>query len=278
VTPPEQPLALLGPARIQELLSAHGLRPRKGLGQHFLADGNTARRIVRLAGVRAGDRVLEIGPGIGSLTLALAETGAEVVAVEHDRAVVPLLDEVLTRAGVRDRVAIVEDNGLTADWAAVLDGRPAALVANLPYNVATTMVVRILETAPLVDPLFAMVQREVGERLAAGPGARAVGAVSMKVAYFARAEIAGLVPPTVFVPRPRVESALVRLVRHPAPPVAVADPERLFAVIRAGYAKRRKTLRQSLAGVVEPGRFVEAGVDPGARAETLGLEQWARLA
>ncbi len=278
MTPPEQPLALLGPARIRALLSAHGLRPRKGLGQHFLADGNTARRIVRLAGVRAGDRVLEIGPGIGSLTLALAEVGADVVAVEHDRGVVPLLDEVLTRAGVRDRVAIVEDDGLTADWASVLEGRPAALVANLPYNVATTMVVRILETAPLVDPLFVMVQREAGERLAAGAGADAVGAVSMKVAYYARAEVVGLVPPTVFVPRPRVDSALVRLVRHPTPPVVVDDPQRLFAVIRAGYAKRRKTLRQSLAGVVAPERFAEAGVDPGARAEVLGLDQWARLA
>jgi 16S rRNA (adenine1518-N6/adenine1519-N6)-dimethyltransferase len=277
VSLPERPLALLGPARIQELLAAHGLRPRKGLGQHFLADGNTARRIVRLAGVRADDRVLEIGPGIGSLTLALAEVGAEVVAVEHDRAMVPLLVEVLTGAGVRDRVAIVEDDGLRADWTAVLGGRPAALVANLPYNVATSMVVRILETAPSVDPLFVMVQREVGERLAAGAGTPAVGAVSMKVAYYARAQVAGLVPPTVFVPRPRVESALVRLVRH-APPVAVADPERLFTVVRAGYAKRRKTLRQSLAGVVAPERFAEAGVDPGARAETLGLEQWARLA
>jgi 16S rRNA (adenine1518-N6/adenine1519-N6)-dimethyltransferase len=275
---PERPLALLGPARIQELLAAHGLRPRKGLGQHFLADGNTARRIVRLAGVRAGDRVLEIGPGIGSLTLALVEVGAEVVAVEHDRAVVPLLVEVLTRADVRDRVDIVEADGLRADWTAVLGGRPAALVANLPYNVATSMVVRVLETAPAVDPLFVMVQREVGERLAAGPGTPAVGAVSMKVAYFARAEVAGLVPPTVFLPRPRVDSALVRLVRHPVPPVAVADPERLFTVIRAGYAKRRKTLRQSLAGVVPPERFGEAGVDPGARAETLALDQWARLA
>ena len=277
MTAPEPPLALLGPARIQELLSAHGIRPRKGLGQHFLADGNTARRIVRLARVQPGDRVLEIGPGVGSLTLALAEVAGEVVAVEHDRGVLPLLDEVLTRAGVRGRVTVVEGDGLTADWAAVLGGRPAALVANLPYNVATTMVVRILETAPLVDPLFVMVQREVGERLAARPGADAVGAVSLKVAYYATAEVAGIVPPTVFLPRPRVDSALVRLVRHREPPVAVADPERLFTVIRAGYAKRRKTLRQSLAGVVAPERFAEAGVDPGARAETLGLDEWAAL-
>jgi 16S rRNA (adenine1518-N6/adenine1519-N6)-dimethyltransferase len=274
---PGAPVTLLTPRRIRDLLAAQGLRPQRGLGQHFLADGNTARRIVRLAGVAPGDRVLEIGPGIGSLTLALAEAGAHVVAVERDRGVLPVLADVLGAAGVGEQVTVVREDARHADWAALLGPDRVALVANLPYNVATPLVVRILETAPQIDPMLVMVQREVGERLAAPPGAPAAGAVSVKVAYYGRAEVAGLVPPSVFVPRPKVDSALVRLVRHAEPPVAVADPERLFAVVRAGFAHRRKTLRRALAGVIDPECFAVAGVDPGARAETLGLEQWARL-
>ena len=159
------------------------------------------------------------------------------------------------------------------------------MVSNLPYNVATPVVMRVLETAPMIDRFLVMVQREVGERLAAVPGTKAYGAVSVKVAYYARADVVGTVPPAVFVPKPKVDSALVRLQRHASPPVAVADPERMFELVRAGFATRRKMLRRALGSHVRtrrarPGRavFERAGIDPSARAETLTLSQWAALA
>ena len=155
------------------------------------------------------------------------------------------------------------------------------MVSNLPYNVATPLVVRVLETAPMGERLLVMVQREVGERLAAAPGTDAYGAVSVKVAYFAHAEVAGLVPPTVFMPKPAVDSALVRLVRRERPPVDVPDVERLFALVRAGFATRRKMLRRALTtelGARTTPVLEAAGIDPSARAETLGLEEWAAIA
>ena len=151
------------------------------------------------------------------------------------------------------------------------------MVANLPYNVAATVVVRALETAPMIERMLVMVQREVGERLAAGAGDDAYGAVSVKVAYYADAKVVGTVSPNVFVPKPKVESALVRLVRHTTPPVAV-DAERMFDLVRAGFATRRKTLRNTLAGRIDADGFARANVDPQARAETLSLADWARLA
>jgi 16S rRNA (adenine1518-N6/adenine1519-N6)-dimethyltransferase len=266
-------------ADIAQLLSAHGLRPSRALGQNFVADPNTVRRIARLSGAGTGSHVLEIGAGLGSLTLALAETGASVVAVEADRRLVPVLRSVVEPAGVE----VLEGDALTLDLAARLSersGGPWSLVANLPYNVATPLVVRTLVEVPAVQRLLVMVQREVGERMAAGPGSSAYGAVSVRIAYFASAEVVGRVPASVFVPRPRVESVLIRLERMPAPAV---DPdlvsyERLDAVVRAGFAQRRKMLRRSLAGVVEPEAFVRAGVRPDARAEQLGVQEWGRLA
>jgi 16S rRNA (adenine1518-N6/adenine1519-N6)-dimethyltransferase len=258
--------------QIRELLAVHGVRPSKALGQHFLADPNTAERIVRVAEVRAGDRVVEIGPGVGSLTVALLDAGAHVHAVELDRHVLPILEEVT--AG-RD-IEIVQADALTVDWPTVLRAGQWSMVANLPYNVATSIVVETLERAPMVERMLVMVQREVGERIAAGVGDSAYGAVSVKVSYYASATVVGKVPPTVFLPRPNVESALVRLERH-APPVEVRDPERMFTLVRAGFATRRKTLRNALAGVIEPDGFARAGIDASARAETLSLQDWARL-
>lgn len=262
---------------IQRLLAEHGLRPSRALGQHFVADPNTVRRIVRLAGVGEGSRVVEIGAGLGSLTLALAEVGAQVVAVEVDRGLVGVVRELV--AG--KRVEVVEADALRLDWDELLGEEPGwSLVANLPYNVATPVVVRVLEEAPQVGSMLVMVQREVGERLAAVPGDPAYGAVSVKVAYWATASVVGRVPATVFVPRPKVASALVRLVRRPEPAVAPADVayERLCEVVRAGFGQRRKMLRRSLAGVVDPEAFAGAGVSPEARAEDLGVEAWGRLA
>lgn len=268
----------LTPATIPALLARHGLAPSRALGQNFLADPNTAQRIARLAGVEDGDRVLEIGPGIGSLTVALLEAGARVTAIELDRHVVPALLET-----VGDAITLVEGDAMTVDLDAVLGPGDTSwrAVSNLPYNVATPIVMRLLEDAPRVRSMLVMVQREVGERLAAGPGTKAYGAVSVKVAYFASARVVGIVPPTVFVPAPRVESALVELVRHPRPPVVVPSPERLFALVRAGFGQRRKMLRSALRAELGEGvaeSLTAAGIDPRARAETLVLDDWARLA
>ncbi|HLN41876.1 MAG TPA: 16S rRNA (adenine(1518)-N(6)/adenine(1519)-N(6))-dimethyltransferase RsmA [Acidimicrobiales bacterium] len=270
--------------QVRELLDEHGLRPSRALGQNFVVDANTVRRIARLSGAGPGDAVVEIGAGLGSLTLALAETGASITAVEVDRRLVPLLRAQVERVGVR----VVEADALTLDWHELLDvpgpsvhGSSWMMVANLPYNVAVPVVLRALDEATAVEAMLVMVQREVGERLAASPGSsKAYGAVSVKVAYHATARVVGRVPASVFVPRPAVESVLVRIERRRA--VAV-DPEivpaaRLFELVRAGFGHRRKMLRQSLAGVVPPDAFVAAGIDPEARAENLGVEDWGRLA
>ncbi len=267
-----------GRSDVLALLDAHGLRPSRALGQNFVADANTVRRIARLAAVGPGDRVVEIGAGLGSLTLALAEMGAAVTAVEIDRRLVPILRSVVTPAGV----TVVEGDALSIDWAALLGGFRWSLVANLPYNVATPLVCDLLDGVPAITRMLVMVQREVAARLAAPVGDPAYGAVSVKVAYWATARVVGRVPASVFVPRPRVESALVSIVRRPRPAV---DPDLveaglLFEVVRAGFAQRRKTLRRSLAGIVGscPGDvWAAAGVDPGARAEALDVEAWGRL-
>ena len=259
---------------ISELLAANGLHPSRALGQNFVVDPNTVRRIARLAEVGAGDRVIEIGAGLGSLTLALAETGADVTAVEVDRGIVPVLREVVEPSGVR----VVEADALTLDWRALLGDDEWTLVANLPYNVATPLVADLLDDVPQITRMLVMVQREVGERLAAHVGDEGYGAVSVKVAFWARAEIVGRVPPTVFLPKPKVESALVRIVRRASPAVAGVDPEWLFSVVRAGFGHRRKMLRGALAGVATVEQLETAGIAPTARAEELDVEAWGRLA
>ncbi len=263
------------PSAINDLLTRHGVRPSKALGQNFLADPNTARRIVRLAELQPDDRVVEVGPGIGSLTTVLADAGVHVCAIELDRHLVPPLEEVV--AGLD--VEVVNDDALRVDWNTRLgDGAPWVMVANLPYNVATPVVMRALDSAPMITRMLVMVQREVGERLAAGVGDDAYGAVSVKVAYYATAKVVGTVSPNVFIPKPKVESALVRLVRHDAPPVEVRDLGRMFELVRAGFATRRKTLRNTLEGRIDAAQFASTHVDPQARAETLSLAEWARLA
>jgi len=261
-----------------------GLRPKKSLGQNFLADPNSARRIARLAAVGDGDAVLEIGPGLGSLTAALLERGARVRAVEIDERLASALVELLgpEEGGVVDvRVADALATPLDALLADAPGGSRWICVSNLPYNVAVPVVVRLLEEAPAVDRIVVLVQREVGERLAAEPGDEQYGAVSVKVAYYAEASVLGVVPPTVFVPQPKVDSVVVGMTRRGAPPVDVPSVDDLFMLVRSGFGQRRKMLRRSLAPVL--GTRTEAvlsaaGVAPTARAETLGLEQWAAVA
>jgi 16S rRNA (adenine1518-N6/adenine1519-N6)-dimethyltransferase len=262
---------MLSPKDATELLAAHGLRPRKALGQHFVVDPNTVRRIARLAAVGPGDRVVEIGAGLGSLTLALLETGAEVTAVEVDPALVEVLAEVAPGARV------VEADAMAVDWAALLDGGPWVLVANLPYNVASPLVADLLDGVPAISRMLVMVQREVADRLAAAAGDPAYGALSVKVAYWATARRAGRVPASVFLPPPNVASELVQIDRRPAPAVDV-PPDELFPLVRAGFAGRRKMLRRSLSGRVDAEAFACAGVRPEARAEDLDVVAWGRLA
>ena len=257
---------------MRALLDEHGLAPSRALGQNFVADPNTVRRIARLAEVGPGDRVVEVGPGLGSLTLALAETGASVTAVELDRHLLPVLRQVVEPAGVR----VVQGDAMRLDWDALLGSPPWSLVANLPYNIATPLVLDLLAGVPAIRRMLVMVQREAGERLAAGVGDKAYGIPSVKAAYWAEASLVGRVPSTVFVPQPRVESVLVRLVRRDRPAVDV-DPSRLFQLVSAGFNQRRKMLRRSLAGLVAPDAFAAAGVRPEARAEELTLAEWARL-
>ncbi len=266
----------LGRADVARLLDTHDLRPSRALGQNFVADANTVRRIARLAGVGPGDKVVEIGAGLGSLTLALAETGAEVTAIEVDRHLVPVLRPAVEPVGVR----VVEADALRLDWGALLDGGDWTLVANLPYNLATPLVATLLDEVPAIGAMLVMVQREVGERLAAGVGDDGYGAVSVKVGYWATARLAGAVPASVFVPRPRVDSVLVSIRRRAEPAVAPATvgADALFALVRAGFAQRRKMLRRSLAGIAAPEVFAAAGVAPEARAEELDVEAWGRLA
>lgn len=260
--------------QISERLEAHGLAPSQALGQNFVADPNTVRRIARLADVGPGDHVVEIGAGLGSLTLALAETGAAVTAIEVDRDLVPLLREVVEPAGVR----VVEGDAMALDWPAVLAEEPRwVLVANLPYNVGTPLVLDLLDAAPSIERMLVMVQLEVGERLAAPAGNRTYGIPSVKVSYHAVAEVVGRVPATVFVPRPRVESALVRIVRRPAP-ATPADPVVLFDLVRTAFGQRRKMLRRSLAGKVPDPAWELAQVSPEDRPEQLDVVAWGRLA
>lgn len=257
---------------LRRLLDHHGLAPRRDLGQNFVADPNTVRRIAAWAGVHEGDHVIEIGAGLGSLTLALAATGARVTAVEVDRGVVPVLREVVAD---HPSVTVVEADVMRLDWGTVLgDDDPAVVVANLPYNIATPLVCDLLDHVPGVGRLVVMVQREVAERFVARPGTKAYGAVTVKVAYWATGRILGTVPASVFLPRPNVESAVVELVRRDPPD---ADRERLFDLVRRGFGHRRKMLRRALDGVVTPEAFERAGVAPTDRAEALDLEDWCRL-
>jgi len=271
-------MTLLTPASVRALLAEHGLRPSRRRGQHFLADPNTARRIVRLAGVDAGDRVLEIGAGLGSLTLALRERGCSVLAIEIDRKLVSVLErEVADDPDVR----VVAGDALAVDYGALLGAGPWSCVSNLPYNVATPVVIRLLEEVSSVISGLVMVQREVAERLVAAPGSAAYGAPSVRVAYYAEAKIVGMVPRAVFVPVPKVDSALVELVRLDAPPVDVPSRERLFQLVRAGFAHRRQMLRRTLRPAIgehAEDTLTDAGIDPRARAESLGLDEWAALA
>ncbi|MFI0461937.1 MAG: 16S rRNA (adenine(1518)-N(6)/adenine(1519)-N(6))-dimethyltransferase RsmA [Ilumatobacteraceae bacterium] len=257
-------------------LDGAGLRAKRALGQNFVVDANTVRRIARLADVENYPHVLEIGAGLGSLTLALAEIATGVTAIEVDEALLPLLNE---NVGELANVTVVHADAMQLDWPALLgDHTDWVLVANLPYNVATPLIADVLDFVPQVSRMLVMVQKEVADRFAATPSTSAYGALSVKVAFHATARVVGQVPASVFLPRPNVESSLVEITRRTTPLDASVDKAKLFALVRMGFAKRRKMLRGSLAGSVEPQHFEAANIAPTARAEELSVHDWLRLA
>jgi 16S rRNA (adenine1518-N6/adenine1519-N6)-dimethyltransferase len=271
---------LLGAGDVRALAARLGIRPTKTLGQNFVHDANTVRRIVRTADLAPGEHVLEVGPGLGSLTLGLLEAGARVTAVEIDPVLAAALPATVAERlpDALGRLTVVEGDALAL---AGVEGEPTALVANLPYNTAVPIVLQLLERLPSLRTVLVMVQAEVAERLAAGPGSKAYGVPSVKVAWYAAASRAGAVPRAVFWPVPNVDSGLVRLVRRPQP---VGAPRRaVFTVVDAAFAQRRKMLRSALAGWAGSTEAAErviraAGVDPSARGETLEVGAFVRIA
>jgi 16S rRNA (adenine1518-N6/adenine1519-N6)-dimethyltransferase len=268
-------LRALGAGRVRDVLERHGIRPSRALGQNFVIDPNTVRKVVTTAALDGSERVLEIGAGVGSLTVALAGTAADVIALEIDRDLIAVLEETL--AG-HDNVEIVHADALAADLGAFGATR---LVANLPYNIATPLVMKVLAEAPDVAELTVMTQREVGERLAAPPGSKAYGQASVVVAYYAGARVAARVSRRAFYPVPRVDSVIARIIRRgDTVPVDLDD---LRPVVRAAFSQRRKTLRNALGGVAGSVEAAEdalrrAGLDPRGRAEVVDLEGFAAVA
>lgn len=278
---------LLTPGDIRVLSAKLGITPTKTLGQNFVGDGGTVRKIVSHAGVSEGDHVLEIGPGLGSLTLALLETGAYVSAIEIDRKLAAALPETVGERHDRpERFAVAEFDALKiADHElavppALESFTPAYLVANLPYNVAVPAILTALEALPTLRVVDVMVQLEVAERLAAPPGSRTYGVPSVKTAWYAEATRGPLISRSVFWPVPNVDSALVRFERRDQPD---ADRAEVFAVIDAAFSQRRKTLRQALAGWAGSPALAEeklrtAGIDPSQRGEKLTIEDFVAIA
>jgi 16S rRNA (adenine1518-N6/adenine1519-N6)-dimethyltransferase len=266
-----EPGGLLGARRLRAAFEARGIRPTKALGQNFVVDPNTIRKVVEVAGIGGEDRVLEIGAGGGSLTLGLAAVADKVTALEVDANLVPILEEMLVGT---DNVELLVGDALTFDVASV-DAN--VLVANLPYNIAVPVVMRMLEEAPQLDQMVVMTQREVGERLAAGPGSKAYGQVSVLVRYYGAARVAARISRRAFWPVPNVDSVLVRIARGEVPRVARGH---LFPLVKAGFAQRRKTLRNALAaaGYADvPAALERAGIAVDARAEELDLAAFVSL-
>ncbi len=272
-------VTLLGPAEIRDLADLLGIQPTKKLGQNFVIDANTVRRIVKSAGVAAGEHVVEVGPGLGSLTLGLLETGASVVAVEIDQRLAAQLPITVAELAPDADLTVITEDALRVTE---LPGDPTVFVANLPYNVSVPVLLHFLEHFPTIDRGLVMVQAEVGERVAAGPGSKVYGAPSVKAAWYGAFSTAGKVSRQVFWPVPNVDSILVRFERHEQPGT---EEERLatFALVDAAFQQRRKMLRQALGPVLgdsatASARLEAAGIAPTARGEELTVEQFLAIA
>ena len=268
---------VVGKSDLKDMMEKHDLRPSKSLGQNFVVDPNTILKIIRAANIEKGEQILEIGPGLGSLTSQLSAT-SKVVAIELDRYLVPALEEVLNHFGKRENVEIVQEDAMKIDWQEFFAQRQGVwkMVANLPYNIATPLLVTLLENAPEIQAIYVMVQLEVGERFAASPKSKAYGIPSVKAQYWAETKVLGKVSPNVFLPVPKVDSAILQIIRKPSPPeVNYANFSRL---IQTAFQHRRKMIRKSLNTLVPLANFSIAEVSPQARPEELSVTDWVKLA
>lgn len=274
------------PTNTREIIDKYGFMFQKRFGQNFLIDGNVVEKIVREAGVTKDDFVLEIGPGIGTMTQLLCENAREVAAVEIDTNLIPILKETLA---AYDNVTVINEDILKVDIAALAQekngGKPIKVVANLPYYITTPIIMGLFESYVPIDSITIMVQKEVADRMQVGPGTKDYGALSLAVQYYAKPEIVLNVPPTCFMPRPNVGSAVIRLKKHETCPVDVDDAEFMFKLIRASFNQRRKTLANGLSNSSElrlqkeqiADAIKSLGVSPSIRGEALTLEQFAQL-
>ena len=268
---------VVGKSDLKDMMEKHDLRPSKSLGQNFVVDPNTILKIIRAANIEKGEQILEIGPGLGSLTSQLSAT-SKVVAIELDRYLVPALEEVLDHFGKRENVEIVQEDAMKIDWQEFFAQRQGVwkMVANLPYNIATPLLVTLLENAPEIQAIYVMVQLEVGERFAASPKSKAYGIPSVKAQYWAETKVLGKVSPNVFLPVPKVDSAILQIIRKSSPPeVNYANFSRL---IQTAFQHRRKMIRKSLNTLVPLANFSIAEVSPQARPEELSVTDWVKLA
>ncbi len=280
-------MASLGiPRNTIEILQKYNFNFQKKYGQNFLIDTSVLERIIKAAGITGEDLCLEIGPGIGTMTQYLAETAREVVAVEIDKNLIPILEETLSDYG---NVTVINDDILKVDLNRIVEerneGRPIKVVANLPYYITTPIIMGLFEKQVPVKSITVMVQKEVAERMQAGPGTKDYGALSLAVQYYAEPEVVAKVPPNCFIPRPNVGSAVIRLTRHEKPAVQVEDERKMFSLIKASFGQRRKTLVNSLSNAPELGisrdhaaeALEKMGLSLMIRGEALTLEQFAEL-
>ena len=280
-------MAYLGnSARTKEVLARYNMSAKKKFGQNFLIDGGVLEGIVEAAGVTDKDCVLEIGPGIGTLTQYLAEAAGRVVAVEIDKTLLPVLADTLSEY---DNVTVINEDVLKVDIDRIIkeynEGRPIKVVANLPYYITTPIIMKLFESGALIESITVMVQKEVADRMAAGPGNKDYGSLSLAVGFYAEANTVIDVPPSSFIPQPNVGSAVVKLTKYPEQKVKVKDSRYLFEIIRTSFNQRRKTLSNSLSNNPSLGvsrdkvtaALVKMGINEKARGETLTLEQFAEL-
>ncbi|MEC7578066.1 MAG: 16S rRNA (adenine(1518)-N(6)/adenine(1519)-N(6))-dimethyltransferase RsmA [Actinomycetota bacterium] len=258
-------------------MEQHDLKPSKSLGQNFVVDPNTILKIIRAANIEKHQQILEIGPGLGSLTSQLSTT-SKVVAIELDRYLIPALEEMLNHFGERENVEIIHQDAMKIDWKEFFSHRQGIwkMVANLPYNIATPLIVTLLENAPEIQSIFVMVQLEVGERFAASPKSKAYGIPSVKAQYWAETKVLGKVSPNVFLPIPNVDSAILQIIRNPSPPeVNYTNFSRL---IQTAFQHRRKMIRKSLSTLIPVSNFTIAEISPQSRPEELSVADWVKLA
>ena len=267
---------VIGKSDLKNIMEQHDLKPSKSLGQNFVVDPNTILKIIRAANIEKHQQILEIGPGLGSLTAQLSTT-SKVVAIELDRYLVPALEEVLNHFGERENVEIIHQDAMKIDWKEFFSHRQGIwkMVANLPYNIATPLIVTLLENAPEIQSIFVMVQLEVGERFAASPKSKAYGIPSVKAQYWAETKVLGKVSPNVFLPVPKVDSAILQIIRKPSPPeVNYTNFSRL---IQTAFQHRRKMIRKSLTTLIPMSNFTIAEISPQSRPEELSVADWVKL-